>query len=104
MVTTMAGFYGEQVGQSITGDTRWIADIAAEGLVIFSKDNDSLCGLHRPDIEEHRAKVFIFPRADASGTTMAERFVKHRYRIAARASKDGPMIYRLYPDELKRVL
>lgn len=100
----MAGYYGEQIGQSITGDTRWIADIAAEGLVILSKDNDSLCGLHRPDIEEHGAKVFIFPRANASGPTMAERFVRHRHRIAIRAQKDGPMIYRLYTDSLKRVL
>jgi len=100
----MAGYYGEQVGQSITGDTRWIEDIAAEGLVILSKDNDSLCGLHKPDIEEHGAKVFIFPKANASGQTMAERFVKHRHRIASRAKKDGPMIYRLYPEGLKKIL
>lgn len=100
----MAGYYGEQVGQSITGDTRWIKDIAAEGLVILSKDNDSLCGLHKPDIEKHGAKVFIFPKANASGPTMAERFVKHRHRIASRAKKDGPMIYRLYADSLKKIL
>jgi hypothetical protein len=100
----MARYYGEQVAQEITGDTRWIRDIAAEGLVIFSKDNDSLCGIHRSDIEEHAAKVFIFPKANATGPQMAERFVKHRYRIAQRSLKPGPMIHRLYADSLKRVL
>jgi hypothetical protein len=100
----MAEVYGEQGAQNLTGDSLWIEEIAAQGLVILSKDNRSLCGLHRADIEEHGAKVFILPKQNLSGEEMAARFIKHRFKIAQRAMKRGPMIYRLYPDRLDKVL
>ena len=100
----MREVYGELGGQGLTGDSVWIEEIAAQGLVILSKDSKSLCGVHRPDIEEDGAKVFILPHQNMSGDQMAERFIKHRHKIARRALRDGPMIYRLYPKHLEKVL
>jgi hypothetical protein len=103
-LVTMAEVYGEQGGQNLTGDSLWIKEIGAKGLVILSKDSRSLCGIHRIDIEKAAAKIFILPQQNISGDEMAERFIVHRFKIARRALKAGPMIYRLYPKGLEKVL
>jgi hypothetical protein len=103
-LVTMREIYGEQGAQNLTGDSLWIEEVSARGLVILSKDSKSLCGVHRADIEEHGAKVFILPQQNLNGDEMAERFIRHKYRIARKAEKDGPMIYRLYPTQIKRIV
>lgn len=104
-VTTMREMYGEQGGQNLTGDEKWIREVAARGLVIFSADNRSLCGQHKPTIIECGAKVFIVPHSNKlRGRDQIQRFVDHRFRIAMKASKPGPMIYRIYAEGLSKNL
>jgi hypothetical protein len=92
----MAEVYGERPGQR-KADTAWIPDVTLRGWVIFSKDNALCSGEERECIIGCGARVFLLPERQMAGSEQVARFVKHRFRIARRARRAGPYIYKLYP-------
>jgi hypothetical protein len=95
----MAERYGEDEAQRKM-DVDWIADVTADGLVVFSKDNALLTGDEGQAICDCRAKVFLLPERRMREHEQVARFVAHRYRIALRARKSGGFAYKVFPKEL----
>lgn len=96
VVRTLRELYGENVAQSLP-DVVWIARSAEEGWVCFSKDkkfrqNQSV---EQRAAIEHRARVFVLPRAYMTEAQQIERFVRNRFRIALRSNQPGPRVWRV---------
>ncbi len=93
----MREVYGEEVAQHLE-DREWIMRCAQEGWIIFSKDK----GLRDKATKEfgyvrrRKARVFLIPAGLREEEQIA-RYDKAKYRIAMRAKKPGPMIYRCQP-------
>lgn len=91
----------EDDGQFIPDD-EWIAYVAANGLVAFSKDA-AIRRAHMDDVDATGAIVFLIPDQQMSGLAQATRFAENRYRIAQRAAKGGPGVYMVRPKSVERL-
>jgi hypothetical protein len=91
----MAEVYTEEVGQRLDDDT-WIREQTEAGCVLFTKDHNIL-GKHRETLIEAGSRLLAVPDAGAGAEALAERFIRHRYRIAPVAeawtgSLDAPAV------------
>jgi hypothetical protein len=82
-------------GQDVA-DEVWIKRCADEGWVGFSKDTNVVTA-HLDAIEASGVILFLLPDQSMSGREQIARYVEHRYRIALKAKKRGPRIYKVYP-------
>lgn len=100
-VTTMADYYGEDVGQRLP-DVEWIPDVTGAGLVIFSKDGGLKTSPESDAIAAAGSRVFLLPDTQAPAAEMIDRYVRNRFRIAQRSRKPGPYIYMVRPNSLEK--
>jgi hypothetical protein len=98
----MAEVYTEEVGQRLDDDT-WIREQTEAGCVLFTKDHNIL-GKHRETLIEAGSRLFAVPDAGAGAEALAERFIRHRYRIALLSRKPGPGAWMLLPSRPYRRL
>lgn len=96
----MREIYGQETAQRL-GDARWIQEMTERDLVLFSKDA-RIKTVHQDAVVAARAKVFLLPDQGIRADHMIARYVTHKYRIAARARKDGPYVYMVRPKALER--
>jgi hypothetical protein len=89
----MADVYPDD-GQHVADET-WIARCGKEGWVAFSKDKN-LAVAHINAIQRARAILFLLPDQSMKGREQTERYVHYRHRIAMRAKKGGPRVYKVY--------
>lgn len=102
-VVTLAEMYGEKPGQFVS-DEQWIRETTGRGLVCISKDRKSLLGIHLPTIRKVRAKIFIMAGQQLRAEEQIDRLTRHRFKIAQKAAKRGPMVYVVGKDSLSKKL
>jgi hypothetical protein len=94
IVQTMAGIYGEQVGQGLA-DEDWLSDVGERGWVVLLKDAKIR---YRPAelgaIITHGIRAFCLANANLRPADQAERLVANLPQITRLAEEVGPYIYR----------
>jgi hypothetical protein len=102
-IVTMREFYGSR-GDRMP-DVEWIAEQANLGHAMLSADRMIFTNpVERAAVEDNAGIVFVLPTGQLTGTAQAERFIRHREAIHARASWVGPAGFVVYESTLSRVL
>ena len=96
----MADVY-ENDGQDVADET-WIKRCGDEGWVAFSKDNNILTA-HINAVQAAGTILFLLPDQSMAGKEQIVRYVEHRYRIALKAKKGGPKVFKVYPKTVDQV-
>jgi PIN like domain len=99
-VVHMADVY-ENDGQDVPDDT-WIAYCGAQSRVAFSKDKNILSA-HLDAVQQAGAILFLLPDQSMGGSQQIARYVEHRHRIAMKARKGGPKVYKVYARSVQQV-
>ena len=84
--------YGVDVSQRVS-DVQWIAEAAAEGDVLVSKDrNIARVQIEIEAIVASSARMLVLPNSRMSGRQMAERLLAHERAIMRRSAVHGPWL------------
>lgn len=103
IVHTLASVYGEHEAQRVR-DEVWLELAGRNGWIVLAKDDRiRRRPLERAAIIEHRVKAFVLTSAGLRGDQQVERILTHRHRIIQRARRDGPYVYGIYADGLRRL-
>lgn len=102
-VHTMAEVYGEKRAQRLP-DRVWLRDVGRKGWVVLTKD-DAIRRrpAERDALTDAKVQVFCLTNAQLRGHEQADLFVENRHRMFQQATKQGPFIYGVYPNRIKRL-
>jgi hypothetical protein len=103
VVHTMAGVYGERIGQGLK-DEVWLRDVGERGWVVLMKDD----AIRRRPAEREAliaggVRAFCLANAQLRGEEQAQRLVDNRHRILRQAESAGPYIFGVYEHRIQRL-
>lgn len=103
VVHTMASVYGEEAGQRVA-DERWLRDVGSKGWVVLMKD-DAIRRrpAERDALIDAGVRAFCLTNAQLRADEQTNRFVSNRHRIVQQARKQGPYIYGVYENGIRRL-
>lgn len=89
------------VGEDVHDDT-WITYCGAQGQIAFSKDNN-IRSAHIDAVKAAGTILLLLPDQGMSGRAQIARYAEHRRRIAMKAKKGGPRIYKVYSKTVEQI-
>jgi len=102
-LTTLAEYYGIPQDEGVA-DVTWLAETARLGWVVFMKDgNVRRRPAEREAVRTHKARCFYVIRQDLSGAEMARRLLANLPAITAACAEDGPFIYAVHNNQIKKM-
>ena len=102
-LVTLAEHYGMPQDESVE-DTTWIGDAAANGWIMFMKDERiRRRPAERLAIAEHNARCFCLANGNLDSTVMAERYIANWPRIVEASEEPGPYLYSVRANEIVRL-
>jgi hypothetical protein len=101
VVHTMWDIYGPGAEQRIA-DVQWIAEGAAKGWILLSKDEKMRYRtIERTAIEETNARVFLLTNQQLPGQEQVGWFLNNMQRVVRLSRKLGPRIYGVYQSDVR---
>lgn len=102
-VHTLADVYGEEAAQE-TQDVEWIRLAAQRGWIVLCKDDRiRRRPAERDALTEGNVRAFCLTNANLSFADQAAYFTVNRHRILQAARKQGPYLYGVYKDGIKKL-
>jgi hypothetical protein len=100
---TLAEHYGMPADEDVD-DTTWIRDAAAQGWILFMKDEQiRRRPAERQALVENNARCFCLANGNLRADAMAGLYVAHWSQIVVAAAEPGPFLYSIRATGMVRV-